>query len=343
MRHTDARSLSAEAQEDLRRKAVEAVRRGMTQGEAAGLLGVARGTVNLWCKTLREGGSRALRSKPRGRPRGTRLGPEQAREIVRLIADHHPEQLRLPFVLWTREAVGLLIEERLGLSLSVWTVGRHLRRWGLTPQKPLRRAYERDPEAVRRWLANQYPAIRREAKRKGALIHWGDEMGLRSDHTAGRSWGLRGQTPVVPGPGRRFGCNMISAITNQGHLSFMVFRRRFSAAVLIEFLRRLVRQAKRLVFVILDRHPVHRAQRVKQWLAAHRHQLRLFFLPPYSPDLNPDELLNNDVKANAVGRRRARDEHELTANLRGYLRSTQRQPAVVRNFFEEPHVRYAAA
>jgi transposase len=343
MRHRDARSLSPQAQEDLRRQAVAAVDGGLTQGQAAALFGVARGTVNVWCKARRLGGARALRSRPRGRPRGTRLGLEQAREIVRLIADHHPEQLRLPFVLWTREAVGLLIEERLGLRLSVWTVGRHLRRWGLTPQKPLRRAYEQNPEAVRRWLATEYPAIRREAKRLGALIHWGDEMGVRSDHTAGRSWGLRGQTPVVPGPGRRFGANMISAITNQGHLSFMVFRGRFSAPVLIEFLRRLARQAKRLVFVIMDRHPVHKAQRVKRWLAGHRHQIRLFLLPPYSPELNPDEMLNNDVKANAVGRRRARDEHELVANLRGYLRSTQRQPAIVRNFFKEPHVRYAAA
>jgi transposase len=204
----------------------------------------------------------------------------------------------------------------------VWTVGRYLRRWGFTPQKPLRRAYERDPVAVRRWLTKQYPAIRALARRERATVFWGDETGMRSDHQAGRSWGRRGRTPVIPGTGKRFRCNMISAITNRGRLAFMVFPGSFNAAVFLRFLRRLVRHARRKVFLIVDEHPVHVAEEVERWVKRHRRHIRLFFLPGYSPELNPDELLNQDVKTNAVGRKRPRHKGELMANVRRYLWST---------------------
>jgi hypothetical protein len=166
-----------------------------------------------------------------------------------------PEQLRLPFYLWTREAVGQLIEKRFGIVVSIWTIGRYLKRWGFTPQKPVRRALERNPAQVRYWLKAKYPAIGRQAKAAGARIYWGDEMGLRSDHAVGRSYGLRGQKPVIPVTGNRFGCNMVSAITNQGHLNFMVFEEKFTSDVFIEFLGRLVKHnAGRRVFLIVDRH-----------------------------------------------------------------------------------------
>lgn len=234
------------------------------------------------------------------------------------------------------------MNRRFGLRLSVWTVGRYLRRWGFTPQKPLRRAYERDPVAVRRWLKKQYPAIRALARRERATIFWGDETGMRSDHQAGRSWGRRGQSPVIPGTGKRFRCNLISAITNRGKLAFMVFDGRFTAGVLVGFLRRLVRHAGRKAFLILDEHPVHVAERVERWVARHRRRIRLFFLPGYSPELNPDELLNQDVKTNAVGRKRPRDKTELMSNVRRHLWSTQRRPQKVRRYFRHPSVRYAA-
>ena len=156
--------------------------------------------------------------------------------MVNLITDRTPDQLKLPFVLWTREAVADLVRERFGIKISVWTAGRYLKRWGFTPQKPMRRAWERDDATVRRWLKVQYPRIRGEAKREGAEIHWGDEMGLRSDHQAGRSYSPKGKTPVIEGTGQRFGCNVISTVTNRGTLRFMVFRRRFTAKVFIEFL-----------------------------------------------------------------------------------------------------------
>jgi len=339
----DARSLSAEAQEALRYRAVQAVLSGKTQLEAAELLGVTRQAVGRWMKAYRQSGRRALAAQRQGRPPGaTRLEPWQAAQIARSIQDRTPDQLKLPFYLWTREAVAELIEQRFGIQLSVWTVGRYLERWGFTPQKPLRRAFEQDRAAVARWRKEDYPAIRDRARREGARIYWGDEMGIRSDHATGRSYGRRGQTPVVRGTGQRFGCNMISAITNRGRLHFQVFHEPFRAPVFLAFLRRLIRQTPHKVFLIVDRHPVHRSRKVKNWLAEHGDEIELFYLPSYSPELNPDEILNQDVKSNAVGRRRPRDQTELMASVRSYLWSRQRRPKIVQSYFLERHVRYAA-
>ena len=337
----DTRHLSPHAQESLRVRVIRAVRTGLSQAEAARVFGVSRQSVNGWDQCRRTGGLRALRARPRGRPRVLYLKPYQAATVVRLITDRCPNQLQLPFMLWTREAVQDLIRRRCGLQLSVWTVGRYLARWGFTPQKPVRRAYEQDPAAVRRWLRREYPAIRALARRERATIFWGDETGMRSDHQAGTSYGRRGHTPVIPGTGKRFRCNMLSAITNRGKLAFRVFKGRFTTPVFLDFLGRLVRQHPRKVFLILDRHPVHLARAVAQWVGRTR-RLRLYFLPGYSPQLNPDELLNQDVKTNAVGRQRPRTQWELVGNVRRFLWSAQHRPQKVRSYFRAPHVRYAA-
>ena len=343
MKIKDARSLPAVAQEDLRRKAVKAVLGGMKQVEAAKVLGVTRQAIGKWLKAHRQGGLKTLKAKRQGRPKGGSLLGWQSAQIAKSVVDRCPDQLKMPFYLWTREAVGQLIERRFGVGLSVWTVGRYLARWGFTPQKPMRRAFEKNPEAVHRWLDEKYPAILKQAKQEKADIYWGDEMGMRSDHTVGRSYGRRGQTPVILGTGVRFGCNMISAITNKGQLNFMVFKQRFKANVFEEFLRRLVRQSERKVFIIVDGHPVHRSGKVKKWLNKNEKHIRLFFLPSYSPELNPDEILNQDVKSNAVGRKRARCQNELIANVRSFLWGRQRRPNVVKKYFSETHVSYAAA
>ena len=321
---------------------VAAIRGGMRKSVAARSFGVSRTSIDRWLETVALGNINSLKSKPRGRPKGKRLAAHQAATTVRLILDRCPDQLKLPFALWTRQAVQQLIAERFGVELSVWTVGRYLAGWGLTPQKPVRRAYERDPVAVQRWLDEEYPAIEHAAKAEKAEIHWGDELGLRSDHQTGTSYGRRGVTPVIPGTGKRFKVNMISTITNLGGLSFMLFSQRFTAKVFLEFVRRLIRLRRRKLFLIVDGHPVHRSAAVRDWFEAHADQIRLFFLPGYSPELNPDELLNQDVKSNALGRQRPADKPELLLNLRAYLRSTQRQPHIVRSYFHEEHVRYAA-
>jgi len=315
---------------------------GVTQTETARRIGVARGTAAGWMKQYRQGGAKALKAKPQGRPKGrSRLRGRQAAQVVRAITDKTPDQLKLPFVLWTREAVAQLIEERFGVRLSVWTVGRLPARWGLTPRKPVRRAWERNPKEVQHWPAERYPKVRAEAKREGAEIHWGDEMGLRSDRQAGTTYGRKGQTPVVPGAGRRRRCNRISSITGRGTLRFMVFKHRFTADVFIEFMRRLIKSAGRKVYSIVDGHPAHKARKVKEWPAEREDQIRVILPPAYSPDMNPDEFLNHDVKQNAVGRRRASSRNDMIADVRGYLRSTQRQPKIVRSYFHAPSVQYA--
>jgi transposase len=342
LNHKDARSLSPQAQEALRLRTVQAIQNGMKQTEAVRVFGVSRAAIGQWMKQFRQGGAKTLKARPQGRPKGRcRLEGWQAAQIVRAITDRTPDQLKLPFVLWTREAVGALIERRFGLRLSVWTVGRLLTRWGLTPQKPVRRAWEQNPKEVERWLKLDYPQVRREAKAERAEIHWGDEMGLRSDHQAGTSYGRKGQTPVVPGTGQRWRCNMISSITGRGRLSFMVFKKRFTAKVFIDFMHRLVRTVGRKVYLIVDGHPVHKSAETARWLERHTQQIRMILLPSYSPDLNPDEFLNHDVKQNAVGRRRADSREDMMADVRGYLRSTQKQPEIVRSFFRAPSVQYA--
>jgi len=343
MSQQDTRRLSPQAQEALRVRVIQALRGGMRKSHAAKTFGVSRSSIDTWLAKVEQSDVRALRSKPRGRKKGSRLAGHQAATAVRLITDRCPDQLKLPFVLWTREAVRSLLERRFGLKVSVWTAGRYLAGWGLTPQKPLRRAYEQDPAAVKRWLREEYPAIRTAAKREKAEIHWGDQMGLRSDHQTGTSYGRRGKTPVIHATGQRFGCNMMSTLTNRGVLTFMVFKRRFTAPVCIQFLRRLIRQRKRKVLLILDRHPVHRSATVKRWLAQHADRLRLFFLPGYSPELNPDEYLNHDVKANAVGRTRPATQTQMLDLVRGYLRIKQARPILIEAFFHHPDVKYAAA
>jgi len=244
----------------------------------------------------------------------------------------------------TRDAVAELIAQRYGVWLARTTAGRYLRGWGFSPQKPQRRALEQNPVAVARWLDETYPAIRAQARQEGGVVLWLDEMGVRSDAAAGRSWAPIGQTPVIKRTGKRFRVNMLSAISNAGMLRFRLFVGSFNGPVFIDFLRRLLRDcAGRRVHLIVDGHPVHHAKLVSAWVGRHTEQIELHFLPGYSPELNPVELLNHDVKANAAGRRRPRSAGELRGELHGYLRRRQRQPEVLIRFFDHPTTRYAAA
>ena len=346
MTDEDTRSLPAAAQAALRNRAVRAVLEGMTQAEAARVFGVHHNAVNRWVKRYRQGGWDGLSERRRGRRPGEQaaLSEPQQQEVIALVRDATPDQLGLAGFLWTREAVGELISQRYGRWLARTTVGGYLRGWGFSPQRPQRRALEQHPVAVARWLAETYPAIRARAKREGGMVLWLDEMGIRSDAAAGRSWAPVGQTPVIKRTGKRFRVNMISAVSNAGMLRFRLFVGSFNGPVFIDFLRRLLRDCgERKVHLIVDGHPVHRAKLVSAWVAGHAERIELHFLPGYSPELNPVELLNHDVKANAAGRRRPRSAGELRDELHGYLRRRQRQPAVLVRFFDHPSTRYAAA
>jgi transposase len=346
MTDKDARSLPGAAQAALRNRAVQAVLDGLDQAEAARVFGVHRNAVNRWIKRYRQGGWDGLSEQRRGRRTGEQaaLTEHQQQEVIALVRDTTPDQLGLAGFLWTREAVAELIAQRAGVWLARTTVGGYLRGWGFSPQRPQRRALEQHPAAVARWLAETYPAICAQARREGGVVLWLDEMGVRSDAATGRSWAPVGQTPVIKRTGKRFRVNMISAISNAGMLRFRLFVGSFTGPVFIDFLGRLLRDmGGRKVHLIVDGHPVHRAKLVSAWVGRHAEQIQLHFLPGYSPELNPVELLNHDVKANAAGRRRARSANELRGQLHGYLRWRQRQPEVLVRFFEHPTTRYAAA
>ncbi len=345
MSNEDARSLPGAAQAALRKRAVQAVLDGMTQAEAGRVFGVHPNAVNRWIKRYRQGGWDALSQRRRGRRAGEQaaLSASQQQEIIALVRDSTPDELGLAGFLWTRDAVAELIAQRYGVRLARTTVGLYLHSWRFSPQKPKRRALEQNPAAVARWLAETYPAIVAAAKRERGVVLWLDEMGVRSDAAAGRSWAPVGQTPVVKRTGKRFGVNLISAISNGGLLRFRLFEGSFRGPVLVDFLRRLLRDlASRKVHLILDGHPVHRAKLVSVWVGRRPARIELHFLPGYSPELNPVELLNHDVKANAAGRRRPRTVVELTGELRAYVRRRQRRPEVVARFFAHPDTCYAA-
>lgn len=296
------------------------------------------------CKRpAREGSLRALKGDARGRPAGhTLLSQARQAKVRSIILGKLPDQLKLPFYLWTRQAVAQLAKRECGVDLSRTTVGRYLKAWCMTPQKPVRRAYERNNAAIAAWLAEQYPLIAKQAKREGAQIYWGDEMGLLTDHVSGKIYAQAGQTPLLRATGQRFGCNMISAITNKGALAFMVLEGKFRAPLFVEFLRRLLKQVEGKICLIVDGHPVHKSGVVKRFVEANEQRLRLILLPGYCPELNPDELLNQEVKTNALGRRRTANKGEMIKAVRSHLHRRQRQPAIIRNLFKEKHVRYAA-
>jgi transposase len=346
MSNEDARSLPGAAQAALRKRAVQAVLDGMTQAEAARVFGVHPNAVGRWIKRYRQGGWEGLAERRRGRRAGEQaaLSKRQQQEVIALVRDATPDELGLPGFLWTRQAVAELIAQRYGIRLARTTVGLYLRSWRFSPQRPQRRALEQNPVAVARWLDEEYPAIRAQARREGGVVLWLDEMGVRSDYAAGRSWAPVGHTPVIKRTGKRFGVNLISAISNEGLLRFRLFSGSFRGPVLVDFLRRLVSDlADRKVHLILDGHPVHRARLVGGWVAQRPTRIELHFLPGYSPQLNPVELLNHDVKANAAGRRRPRTVVELTSELRAYVRRRQRRPEMVVGFFAHPATCYAAA
>jgi transposase len=341
---TDARNLPLAVLNERRRRAVKLRERGMTLREVSAQVELSVPTVMSAHRAYLAGGWSAVNVKPRGRKRGEgrQLTPEQEAEIRRLICDKTPDQLKMGFALWNRQAVVQLIQDQLSVELPIRTVGEYLKRWGFTPQKPIKKAYEQRPAEVRKWLDEEYPKIATRAKTEGAEIHWGDETGLRSDDVRGRGYAPKGQTPVVRVNNKREGLSIISTVTNQGKVRWKVFDGAMNAEILIDFFKRLIKDAKRKVYLILDNLKVHHARRVKGWLADHEEQIEVFYLPSYSPELNPDECLNADLKDGVTRRAPARSKAQLKKAAISHLRKLQKSPRRVRKYFEHKPVRYAA-
>jgi transposase len=344
MQERDGRSIPDAALEVLRERAVAMHEAGNTQLATAAALGVHKNTIYRWLKGWRVAGAGALKAKKRGRRHEAKrlLDAEQAAAVQQLMIEHCPDQLDLPWALWSREAVRDLAQARFGVQLALRTVSDYLRRWSFTPQRPIKRALERQDAAIQAWLAEHYPKIAARAKAEGAVIHWGDETGISNQAVHGRSFAPKGQTPVLRRPATRRTLSMISAVTNRGTLRFMLYEGALNTALFLTFLQRLVRSAKSKVFLIVDNLQVHKAGKVQAWVAQHRDKIALFFLPAYAPEHNPDEFLHSDLKR-SLGRRPAvKDKTGLESRLRGYLRRLQRQPERVRAFFQAPTTRYAA-
>ena len=344
MENIDARKLPASAVEEKRRQAVKLRKKGMTRAQIGEIVGVHADTVGRWLKAYESQGAKALKLKVRGRREGSgrRLDPDQERKIRNLLLDKTPDQLKMPYALWTRESVKELVKEQLGIVLPIRTVGHYLKRWGMTPQKPVKQAYEQQPARVRKWLDEEYPDIQAKAKEEAAEIYWGDETGLRNDCQHERGYAPKGKTPVIRLNAKRESINMISAITNQGKVRFKLFEGGMNATILIDFLKRLVKDAGRKIILILDNLRVHHAKKVKEWLAGKEEQIEIFYLPAYSPELNPDEYLNCDLKAGVHSGKPARSKKQLKSKVISHMRMLQRKSGRVKKYFEHKKIQYAA-
>jgi len=342
MRTNDARRLDHSTLEAMRERAVRSVQDGESPEVVARVIGINRSTIYGWLAQYRRGGWGALKAKPLfGRP--PKLDGKKLKWIYDIVTRKNPLQLNFAFALWTREMVAKLIKDKFHISLSLVSVGRLLAQLGITCQRPLHRALERDAALVQQWLKQEYPKIKALARREKADIYFGDAAHMRSDHHAGRTWGKKGETPVVLSTGARYRVSLISAVTSRGYMRFMIKKKGgVNADVFIAFLRRLMIGSKNRIFLIVDRGPAHIAKKTKAFIASLGGQLRLFYLPPYSPDTNPDELVWKHLKADTVGRTSITSLDDFNEKVRSSMLALQRSPAKIRAFFQKPSLRYAA-
>jgi len=337
----DGRTLDHTTLEQIRRMAVQRVREGEKPAAVIASYGFCRTTIYKWLKAAsgRGHGLKALRStRGTGRPRS--LTPAQERQVFRWVNGRDPRQYGLDFGLWTRAIVAMLIERKFGIRLGVTAVGALLAKLELTPQKPLQRAYQRDPQAIARWQRQTYPSLARQAKREGAEILFWDESGFRADTVHGKTWGLRGQTPVVQRPGQRQSMSAASAVSARGAFWFCTFDGALNGELFVELLRALMRRRKKPVHLILDSLPAHKRAIVRDYVAATAGKLTLHFLPGYAPDLNPDELVWSHVKRTGTARRPLQQGEKLRERIDAELAAVRDNPKLVRSFFQAPSVAY---
>jgi transposase len=343
MEKVDTRKLKQEVQQALRDQVIRLRKQGKMNKDVAEFLGISRQHAStIWQKYVR-GGKKDVLLGTRGRRHGEMrtLSEEQEREAQKLIVDKTPDQLKFPFALWTREAVRQLIGRRYGIEMPVRTVGEYLKRWGFTPQKPVKRAKEQNPEAVERWLKTEYPKVAAMAKKEKAEIYWGDETGVQNEANRIRGYGPKGKTPLLRVTAKKARISMVSAITNEGKVRFMVYREAMTQAKLITFMGRLTRDTGRKVYLILDNLKAHHGKKVAEWLEKHKKEIAVFYLPSYSPEMNPDEYLNSDLKTRVHSGVLADTEPELKHKTQSFMRMLVKRPHRVRNYFKHPMATYA--
>jgi transposase len=319
--------------------AVQRVKNGEKPSEVIKSYGLCRTSIYRWLRAEASGGDTALASR-KSLGRAPALTLDQMAEVRSWICGKDPRQYGFDFGLWTRKLVAALIKKKFKITLGLTAVGRLLHKLQITPQKPLRRAYERDPVAIERWKRKEYPRLRARAKRAGADIFFLDEAGVRSDQVLGRTWGAKGVTPEVPTSGRRQSVNAISAVNALGAFWAVVFTGFLNATRFIEFLKAFLRTRRRPVFLVVDGHPAHRAKAVSAYVQSLKGRLELHFLPGYAPELNPDEFVWNHLKRQGVSKKPLARGESLRRRVEGDLTSIKRRPALVRSFFRAPSVAY---
>lgn len=345
MEKEDARYQTLEQLHERRKQVVRLHKKGIKVMQIVAMTGLSYPAVRATLDLFDTGGWAGIRPALRGRNRGDGRVLSQAQEdaIQRMIIDKRPEQLKMDFSLWSRAAVGNLIEQEFGIKLQVRSIGKYLTRWGFTPQKPIKRAYEQSPAAVQAWLEGEYPAIEQRARSEGGEIHWGDETALVNTDVRGRSYAPAGKTPVAMAVGgTRQKLSMIATVTNQGKTRWMIIDEAFDAEKLIEFLQALIKDAGKKVFLILDNLRVHHSKLVKAWVAQRQDQIELFYLPSYSPQLNPEERLNADLKQEMSKRVPVRTKAKLREAANEHMTMLEKTPERVIGYFQDRRVRYAA-
>jgi transposase len=342
MRKNDARKLTYSELTELRQRGVTAVQEGQTITLVAKVLGIQQSTLFGWLARYRQGGWGALNAHKRG-GRPPKLTAKMMAWIYDTVSTKDPRQMQFPFALWTSLMVVELIWRQFRINFSKASVCRLMNQLGLSPQKPLWRAFQQDPQRVTQWIQKEYPKIKALAHQQKADIFFGDEAGIRSDFHAGKTWAIRGQTPIVTTTGARFGYNLISAVSPKGAMRFIIIEGKVNGEVFIDFLKRLIHNWPRKVFLILDGHPVHKSVAVAQFVTATKGRLQIFYLPPYSPKLNPDEQVWNHLKNQGVGKQPITGPDQLKKLILSHLRKIQKLPALVRSFFMTPDTVYAVS
>ena len=346
MEKTDHRRLPEQERLVIRRTAIKLIKQGKRKKEVAILFGVKSGTISDWVKKHNKQGDKGLQSKKRGVKSEDKklLNREQERQIQRIIIDKMPDQLKFPYALWTRKAVKELVEREFGIVVAINTMGDYLRKWGFTPQKPKKRAYEQCPKAVQKWIDEQYPAIEERAKQEGAEIHWGDETGIKNNCNHGRSYSPKGKTPVKKSMSKRFSINMISSVTNRGKVQFMIYSGSMNSDRFIEFMEQLTKNSLSKIFLIVDNLKTHHSRIVKEWLAEDENKLKIevFYLPSYSPERNPDEYLNCDLKQGMSAIPSPRSQNILEKSVENHMLMLQQKSDRVVKYFKHESIKYAA-
>lgn len=338
----DGRTLSHDSSEQIRIMSVRRVREGEKPSAVVKSYGLCRTSIYRWLRTEKRGGEQALKAAKHPGP-ARRLTKKQMMQVRSFINGKDPRQYGFDFGLWTRKIVASLIESKFGIQLGVTAVGALLHKLEITPQKPLRRAYERDPKAIRAWTRSTYPKLKARAKQVGGRIFFLDEAGIRSDAALGRTWAPRGQTPEVATSGQRQSVNAISAVSARGEFWYQIYTERFNAAAFVQFLKTFLKGRKGPLFLVVDGHPSHRAKVVQEYVASLKGSLELHFLPGYAPELNPDEFVWNHLKTQGVSKKPLRQNESLKERVDCDLQAIKKRPALVRSFFCAPSVAYTAA